>query len=298
MTEAARTLSYVETINPSKSDTLHRDIKKLYEEDLRHVFELLVKEVLSKLNVKKVELAVDGHKSLYWGKKAGLGVRGVQHERGTSQAWEWIVISMVKPFPLPLMALPYKQGKSLANITIELLEYAMNLPFKIKLCLFDRGFYNGHLIDFLEAKEVRYLILAPEYSVMKRYARDTDTIKGFTHQMSYTKKKSTWHPSTKIVVIKGLKDFNLYFATNLPTSIALASVYRRRWQIETNFRVIKEAKIKSKSNISIIRYFYFMIQLLLHLSWNLTKVKLINLPFKRYLTGIVKQILFLRQGIT
>lgn len=297
MVEAGRTLTYVETVDSSKADTLHRQVKKLYEEDLQHNFEIVVRNVLKKFKVKKVELAVDTHGSLYWGKNAGLKVRQIKRERGTNEAWEWVVISMVKPVPLPLMALPYKQGSDLASLTINLLKYAMSLPFKIKLCLFDRGFYNGHLIDFLEAKQLPYLMLVPANKAMKKYAELTNIIKDFKHTIVYKREKSTWKARTKIVVAKKVRDFNLYFATSLPTSLSLVWTYPRRWQIETNFRVIKEAKIKSKSNHSIIRYFYFMVQLLLHLAWNLTKKVFGNIQFKRYLAELVEQFRLL-QGVT
>ncbi len=92
------------------------------------------------------------------------------------------------------------------------------------------------------------------------------------------------------MIIKGVREFDLYFATNLRTSYKLVQIYPRRWQIETNFRVIKEAKIKSKSNYLIVRYFFFLVQLLLSIAWNLTKKLFVQISFKRYLAEIVDQI--------
>ena len=152
--EAGRTLSYVETVEPSKSDSLHRRVKLFYEEDLRRCFELMVRDVLKKsCKVKSCTLAFDTTKEPYWGKNGGLNVRGVKFDRGADQAWEWLVVSMVKPFPLPLMALPYRQGSDLATLSIDLLRYVQSLNLEIDLALFDRGFYIGHLIDFLEEKK-------------------------------------------------------------------------------------------------------------------------------------------------
>ena len=43
--------------------------------------------------------------------------------------------------------------------------------------------------------------------------------------------------------------------------------YKKRWRIETNFRVQDEAKIKCKSTEMKIRYFFFMFEQLLQTIW-------------------------------
>lgn len=270
-------------------------MKCFYEEDLRRAFELAVRQVLKEAKVKKCVLAFDTTKELYWGKNGGLNVRGIRAERGSVEAWEWLVVTTVTPFPLPLMALPYRQGDDLATLTINLLRYVKNLEVEIDYALFDRGFYSGHLIDFLKCEKIGYLMLVPENERMKKYAAITQSVSEFKHQINYKKDKSTWKPKTRIVVIKNVnkngKIFNLFFATTLPASRKLAGLYPRRWQIETNFRVMDEAKIKSKSNIPIIRYFYFLVQLLLHVAWNATKKILgIVITFKRYLAEISRAV--------
>lgn len=299
--KAGALLTYVETVDGSKADTFHRRIKQLYEEDIRRAFELIVKDVLKRLKIRRCVIAIDTTKELYWGKNGSLNVRGIKHERGADEAFEWLVVSMVKPVPMMLMALPYRQGADLATLTIDLLSYVRSLKLHIDVALFDRAFYIGHLIDFLEAERLNYLILVPENERMKFYAEHTETIKAFGHVMNYDKDKSTWKPSTRIVVIKdvrkGENKFDVFFATSLAVSMGLLRIYPRRWQIETNFRVMDEAKIKSKSNEHIIRYFYFMVQLLLHLAWNVTKRLVGYVQFKRYLLRLIVRF-SLPQGIT
>ena len=299
--EAGALLTYVETVDSSKADSLHRYIKHFYEEDIRKAFELIVKDMLKKLKIRRCIIAIDTTKELYWGKHGSLNVRQIQHERGADEAFEWLVVSMVKPVPMTLMALPYRQGNDVATLTIDLLRYVKKLGIQVDLALFDRAFYIGHLIDFLEAERMNYLILVPENERMKFYAEHTETIRAFKHVKNYDKEKSTWKPSTRIVVIKNVQKgeniFNMFFATSLAASPCLLRIYPRRWQIETNFRVMDEAKIKSKSNEHIIRYFYFLVQLLLHLAWNVTKRIVGYVQFKRYLLGLIKQFSE-EQGIT
>lgn len=301
LVEAGTVLSYVETVNGSKADSLHRYVKQLYEEDIRKAFELVVQDILKKFRVRRCVIAIDTTKELYWGKRGSLNVRGIKFERGAEEAFEWLVVSMVKPVPMTLMALPYRQGDDLATLTIDLLRYVKKLKLHVDVALFDRAFYIGHLIDFLEAEKLNYLILVPENERMKFYAEHTETIRAFKHVMNYDKNKSTWKPSTRIVVIKNVQKgesvFDMFFATSLAASTGLLRIYPKRWQIETNFRVMDEAKIKSKSNEHIIRYFYFVVQLLLHLAWNVHKRIVHYVQFKRYLLGLIKQF-YEEQGIT
>ena len=257
--------------------------------------------MLKKLKIRRCVIAVDTTKALYWGKQGSLNVRQIKHERGAGEAFEWLVVSMVKPVPMTLAALPYRQGADLAALTIDLLRCVKGLKLYVDVALFDRAFYIGHLIDFLEAERLNYLILVPENERMKFYAEHTETLRAFKHEMAYKKEKSTWKPSTKIVVIKNVQKgesvFDMFFATSLAASAGLLRIYPQRWQIETNFRVMDEAKIKSKSNEHIVRYFYFMVQLMLHLAWNVHKRMVGYVQFKRYLLELGK-LFFLEQGIT
>lgn len=287
LTEAAGRNTYVETLS-KYADTLHRKIEDCYEIDLKMNFGLVAKKHLKKLKLRNVVLAIDVTEDLYWGDNGGLNVRQIKPTRGADEAFKYISINVIKPRPLPLMSIPYTQGEDLATKTIELLEFTQSLPITVKLVLFDRGFYIAHLIDYLEAKHMKYIILAPENSAIKRYVMQTDRIAIFSHEMYYKKDKSSWKPTTRIVVIKGVDDWAWTFATNVKISDALRfiPVYKQRWQIETDFRVHDEARIKSKSNYAIVRYFYFLTSLLLMSCWQVNRKLHPKVPFKRYLKEV------------
>src|SRR3989344_2786347 len=186
-----------------------------------------------------------------------MNVRQKKFENGTDEAFSYVVLSVVKPNPLPLMALPYRQGDDLTTIVKELLEYAKSLSITIQCVLFDRGFYIGELIDYLSSERIKYLIFVPQNKAMKRYISQTENIASFNHEMKYNKRKSLWKVQTRIDILKdSTRNYYWCFATNLRQSLYLISKYKQRWQIETDFRVHDEARIKTKSNDPIIRYFY------------------------------------------
>ena len=298
LVEAARTISYVETVS-NTADTLHRHVKQNSESDLKKSFELNTRKSIGRMGLGKVTLTIDPTKEPYYGKNGKLNVRQVKHEKGTGEAFTYVVMSIVSPRPLPLMAIPYKQGDDLTALVKELLEYAKSLPIFIEHVLFDRGFYIGELIEYLSSEKIRYLIFVPQNSAMKKFIAQTETIESFIHEMKWNKHKTWWRTQTKIVVIKDLiKNNNNYywcFATNLRQCLYLISKYKKRWQIETDFRVHDEARIKTKSNEPTVRYFYFLTSLILLANWEVNRLLHPTICFKKYLKFVQEEF---EKGIT
>ena len=289
--EAGRTISYVETVS-NKADTLHRHIKNNSEQDLKRVFELNTRKAIGRMGLGQTILAFDTTQELYYGENGKLNVRQKKYEKGTDEAFTYLVLSVVEPRPLPLMAIPYKQGDDLTTLVKELINYARTLPIRIKYILFDRGFYIWDLISYLSSERIKYLIFVPQNKAMKKYIAQTNNIASFNHVRKYNKYKSVWRVETKIVIIKSkylnrkenrLEDCYWCFATNLKQSLHLIAKYKQRWQIETDFRVQDESRIKSKSNELIVRYFYFLTSLMLVANWQVNRIMNPDVCFKKYL---------------
>ena len=75
----------------------------------------------------------------------------------------------------------------------------------------------------------------------------------------------------------------------------LIKKYKKRWQIETDFRVHDEARIKSKSNELIVRYFYFLVSLALMANWQVNRILHPEICFKRYLKELYEVV---ERGVT
>ena len=253
----------------------------------------MVRDGLRRLKLGKVELAVDTTKDRYFGKELAA-TRRTKYAEGTDLVWEYVVVSVVKPVSIPLMALPYTALDQLHLLVIDLLKYVQTLGLNVKKIYFDRGFYSWHLIDYLESSKLRYLIFLPKNGKIKSFIEQTKGKLGvYDHEGSYCRDKTKWKVKSKVVVCKEAGEnrkgekYDMAFATNLPARHSLAGEYRQRWNIETSFRVAKEAKIKTKSNNPRVRYFYFILRLLFMLIW---KVKSLT---EKVMT-IFKT--FLRQG--
>ena len=291
--EAGRTISYVETVNPVQSDSLHKDIKQCDPAALKRAYEQCVRISLKLLRNHRVKLAIDVTEDPYWGKEGSFNTRAKVHEL-SDESWQYVNLSVVEPHFIPLMSLPYRQVDSLDELVMDLLEYAKTLPISIDLVLFDRGFYHAKLIDYLEncrgKHPLPYLIFVPKNKAIVNYLAQTSGSLGiFRHEMVHCKDKTEWHPKTTIVICKGIgknkigEPIDWCFATNQRPSISLVREYRKRWNIETGFRIHDEAKIKTKSSNPMIRYFYHLLGMLMILSWRLRNRFVKYIVFKRFL---------------
>lgn len=294
LTKCAKSQSYIETLG-KHADSLHMWIKDSYEEDFKIAFEKQVKKALKNLHVSYAKLAFDFTAEPFYGKTRNLHVFNTPKDIKYAGEFKFASVCLiVRNKEIPLMALPVKVCEGVAKPTIELLGYCQTLFKKIRFAVFDRGYYVDELIDYLEAKKIRYLMLVPEKKgVIKEYVEATEELGKYPHETRYSKDKSVWKPKTTIVVCKGVNDFAWIFATNIHfrTRVEYIWHYKRRWQIETNYRVEDEAKIKSKSTHYLIRYFYFLIGLLFHLLWIVNKYLNYYVPFKKYLDIIEQKLL-------
>lgn len=259
--------TYVETVS-NKADSLHRRIKFSYEEDVIDAYKQAIKKLLKYKRFGRVTLAVDITKEQFYGEKRDFYIYHCDEDCESKAEFHYMVISIVGAEKnIPLMALPVPLGYYRAELVEELLLFVKEL-LRVKLVLFDRGFVNAELIHILQKLKLKYLIFAKKYKeleCMLESVEDSDIIE---HEMKYEKDKSTFKVETYIVMVKE-GEYGWAFYTNLWLDDAkyYIKLYKKRWQIETNFRVEDEAKIKSKSVNYLVRYFYFMLGLLLHAIW-------------------------------
>jgi hypothetical protein len=299
LAKTAKSNSYIETLG-DHADPLHLWIKRSYEDNFKAAFESQVRKAIKHLHISYARLAFDITAEPFYGRTRGVYIFDTPPDKKHGGEFRFITVCLItRNKEIPLMALPLSLG-SQTRLVIGLMKYCQTLFKGIRLALFDRGFYNGELIDFLEARKIKYIILVPEKKGrIKGYVEETEELGKFRHQMRYSKKKSTWKPNTTIIVCKRIgvnkqgKSLDWIFASNIQfrTRVEYVYYYKRRWQIETNYRVEDEARIKSKSTNYLIRYFYFLISLLFHLLWIVNKNLKYYAPFKKYLDNIEQAML-------
>ena len=262
--------SYIETVS-NKADSLHRRIKLSYEEEIIAAYKQAIKKLLKYKRFGAVTLAVDVTKEEFYGEKRDFYIYHCSEDSESKAEFHYMAVSIVGADKnLPLMALPVPLGCDRVELVRELLLFAKSL-LRIRLVLFDRGFVSAELIHALQELNLKYLIFARKYKSIRKLMEEVDDAKIIEYEMKYAKDKSVVRLKTNLVLIKANndKEYDWCFYTNLHLDNAgyYIFLYKKRWQIETNFRVEDEAKIKSKSVNYLVRYFYFMLGLLLHAVW-------------------------------
>jgi hypothetical protein len=281
--EAGRTISYLETYNSSQADLFHKEIRFSDKNLFMKTFEKVVRKIIPKLSLQKVKVAFDTTEDLTWSKSA-LGSRASAYEHEL-QSWQFLNLSIIEPYFIPLMSVPYTMFDNIDNLVIDLVGYLQSLPLKIDLILFDRGFYHAHLIDFFNSKKLPYLLLVPQNFAIKKYVEQTKDFQSFCHKMTYKKESSSWTTHTTIMVRRIDEKTCFSYATNRKPSLWLSLEYKKRWNIETGFRIHDEARIKSKSKILLVRFFYHLLGMVIVLVWRAEQTKR-KVIFKRFLKEI------------
>jgi len=282
--------TYVETIS-DKADSLHIKIKNSYEEDISDAYKDIIKKLVKYKRFGAVTLAVDITQEQFYGNTRNFYIYHCGDDMESKAEFHYIVVSIVNADKnIPLMALPVTLGCNRAELIQELLVFVKKL-LRIKLVLFDRGLTNAEIVHTLQKLDLDYLMLAKQYASYGHMLESVEEIAVVEHEMNYDKDKSGWKINTNLVLIKG-REYDWCFYTSLCPKDAEHCIwtYKRKWQIETNFRVEDEANIKSKSVNPLIRYFYFMLGLLLHTIWLIFPYK----QFKRFLIDIHEHILLKR----
>lgn len=273
--------TYVETVG-NRADSLHLAIKKvpisnIYWEYLKTV------EILGTrfgLNEKDVVLAFDYTDEDFYGDPQGFWIHGWTGENGVSGKWKFLTCAIVSsdiPQKIPLISVPVRMGHNMAHTVAWCLSVIEPLVMSISLVLFDRGFYSKELMLTLSKIKYPYLIFVPknpqirtELDEMKHNEKKT-----VQYKFKLNKNKTVIRGETTLALLKQIfdkrsdKSYDWAFATNqlsINLDYIIAS-YKRRWRIETGFRVQDEACIMSKSKDVSIRYFYFAYEQVLQLLW-------------------------------
>ena len=192
-----------------------------------------------------------------------------------------------------------------AQIVKELVTEARRQGLHIRLLLLDKGFYSHEVIKTLKAMEAKFIIAAPKNNRVKaailEYIR---TAKGQVRRFSMKRGGETVNFNLSIHRLKKKKKnlkniLELYgaFATNMGYKRAvrtwqrLPQDYRKRWGIETGFRVEKGFRALTTSPDEAIREIYHQYAIVLENLWtlhNMREAKNRGIPLSQMVRPIVK----------
>lgn len=273
--------TYVETMG-NKSDTLYLRCKDSLISMMEHAYLNYLKGVSNKfnLNEKKVILAFDYTDEDFYGDVQGFDIHGWTGKDAVTGHFKFLTCSIISDDiseKIPLISVPIMVGHYKSQTILYCLSKIKSLIGEVQLILFDRGFYDKDLMYELTKMNYPYLIFVPKHKDKKEILyqiNDTEQI-AIYNKFEVNKNQSQYVGENILVFLKQIydprseKSYDWVFATNVEDILLknLIATYKKRWRIETQFRVQDEAKIKCKSKEMKVRYFFFLFEQLLQTIW-------------------------------
>jgi len=271
------------------ADTIFNYIYANDIEDILTFFRRINSEILTLTGIpdEPVDVAVDFHNIGYYGDKNDKGVRGIKPKNGTSWGHSFFTIDMLTD---PKLTLDIVNITGLNKDYAILLEGVVNrvrkMGIKIGTMFLDREFFNISSIRALFKMDVDFIMAAKTNKRIKRMLEEHERENGVTPVIFKYQFKDNRSPEFYLVAIPNpdydpkddkKKNKFLLFAT----SINFGSVeefakrvpeeYKRRWNIETGYRVKNEFKIRTCSKERVARVLFFVVQSILHNFLNVQK---------------------------
>jgi len=300
LVESSAFNTYIETIG-DKADTLYRRIKESPISMTTHSYLEYIRRLSAKLklNEKEVTLAFDYTEEDFYGDVQGFDIHGWTGENAVTGKFKFLTCSIISddiPEKIPLISIPIMIGHYKSSVIIHCLSLIKDYIGKINLILFDRGFYDKDLMYELTKLNYPYLIFVPKFQNKKEilFPMKIEEQVAIYNEFSVNKDKGNYIGENILVFLKQIydprseKNYDWVFATNVEEILLenLVITYKKRWRIETQFRVQDEARIKCKSKDMKVRYFFFMFEQMLQTMWICFYKD--EVSFKEFLIGITE----------
>lgn len=276
LVRAASHDTYVEVIKNDylpDPDSLHRRIDENTITVYHGNFHELTDKYMKKIGNREVILILDYTHEPFYGKSHSYWIHEYKPDKGCTGSFKFLVASILcegrRYFVDCIPA-------NLFSDTVKLVERIVDeVKLKIKVVLLDRGFASEDVIRLLNAKKMQYLMLCPEWTNIHRILKRMNG--------SYLRQEfKVGCTETTLVIVRDKYDW--IFVTNIHYYHLhkYIRIYKLRWNIETGFRIKDESRIKSKSLSIGVRYFLFLIGLLLYDAWKCLNDSGHKMQFKRF----------------
>lgn len=233
---------------------------------------------------RKAVAAIDYTREPFYGDPNTKNVIGGKQEKGTTWGYSYASIDIVEAGRrLTLYTITVNQFTEKAQAVEKLISEAKARGVRIGIVLLDRAFFTVDVIRTLKRLGVYFIIPAVKNDKVKEAMLNYDQKQPTERFILGDKRKSVSfnlylykRPVEQLPKKEKLRVHDLYFgfATNLPRSSAallpsfIPQEYRRRWGIETGYRVQDNVQAKTTSTNYTLRLLYRMTSVLLYNVWH------------------------------
>lgn len=276
--DGSQTMNLIDDV-PS-GDAILQQLKKLEFEGVEEQFHELFTKQFFKVFPKakkgkkyKAIVIIDIHEQETYSKekRTSKNIKGGKHKNGTNFFFKYMTMQvLIKNKIITLGIRFYSREEQLPELIDELIQLAKEFV-KIKVVLLDRGFRDVKIINNLEYRGA--LVLMP-------CVKDKKAEKCF-EELGKKKFKAVkfWmeNPKHEVADVKLLmirlsngKEIGFYTTlrfTWLHTANYYLNIYKKRWNIETGYRLQNMFLPKTTSKNRVVRFFYFCYAVAMHNLW-------------------------------
>lgn len=266
----------------SKSQVIFRKIKPSELEGIQHYFREHTLKFLRLLRVfsrnRRFMVSFDETKEPFYGDESKdlLYLHSGSIAKGSNCYYEYLSVTITcNSLRYVLDSVIFPRGGYKADYVEKMARFVKGV-LPLEAILFDRGFTDWEIIDRLKKLGVSYMIFWKK--VGEWYQQHFDKLedgqfKCVRRKYTYYRWRTSHHVSSDFILIKQLeydgKTYDWIFATNLKLKSAECYVrrYKKRWGIETIYRVTDNIRIRTTSIDPLIRYFLFAFTCLVYNVW-------------------------------
>jgi len=273
------------------ADTVHTYMKWNDIDEMMLFFRKMNSEFIDMVNISDSpqDIAIDFHNVQYYGDKNTKGVVGIQPKNGTSWGYSYLTADLVGDCKLTLDIVNLTAlNKNYGTLIEGVINRINQLGISIGTVLVDREFFNLASIITLDVADINYVMPAKLDKRIKKILRDFEMSEGMVPGVIKHKFGNKSSPEFYLVIVPN-KNYNpskregkdnkkfFVFATNIKFDSVeeftkrIPKEYRKRWNIETGYRMKKVFKIRTCSKSFVTRSLFFILQCIMHNCLNVLK---------------------------
>ena len=261
------------------SDTIFNYVNCNNIEDILSSFRTINSEIFNMMELegKVHDVAIDFHNVPFYGDKNTPLIRGMKPKNGTSWGYEYCTLDIIGDDKLTLDVIPISALKKDYSTLIELLLKRLeSISVKIGTVYSDKEFCNDDAISTLTKLKINFVIACKLNKKIKRKLEEFKKENGHRSTVFEYQFNEDGTKFNLVAVPHEKKDYIL-FATNKDVKSikefekSIPEEYKKRWNIETGYRVKNDFKIRTCTKSPVARTLFFIIQCTLYNILNMLK---------------------------
>ena len=224
--------------------------------------------------------AIDITEINYYGDRADESVRGGKAQKGTTKFHCYATLYVIKKNRRYTLAITLMdKDEKVLDVLKRLLAEADDIGLKIKFLLLDRGFDNNAVIQYLQSLDFPCVV-----PLVRRGQKVRDLLNTKQSYETELSRNSDQYGEVKFKVYvackyskgrygkKGIQTFAYIVTGKLKMPpLQVYEEYRRRFGIESSYRMVHKVRIRTCTKLAIVRLFYMGLGFMLLNLWTYLK---------------------------